>query len=346
MRECKKREVIISGYGPGNNQQASVAIYTIMDKMESEKEIWSSTVVAPSYLCTYKDMCFAIREEEKSGSVLLYKRMDDKYLLQDELLLEGGALCHIAYQPVNQTLYCSFYETGHVAAVKVANYHFQKILNFFQIKAEDKECLTRVHCCTLEPDGTRVFVSNIALDRIYVYESRDGMLSPSRKCEFIQLEKGIGPRHLKFHPIHKYLYLITEYSSEILTFLYKVEGDVPHLELLQRISTLPKDFTGNSTGSTIDISKDGRFLYAANRGADTIAVFEINPQGLLHKIQDTGCLGKCPRHIALTKDDTGLLIANQDSDQVVLVQVDENSGRLSEVVLKIPFYKPSYVEEI
>ncbi len=346
MKDIKKREILVSGYGPGNNNEVSIAMYTMTEHLELQRQEWSDTIVAPTFLCTYQDMCFAIREEKQNGSVLCYQRKDDKYILKDELFLEGGYLCHIVYQPVNKTLYCSFYETGHVAAVKVEHYQFSKVLNFFQIKPEEAFGLTRAHCCALEPDGSRVFTSNIALDRIYIYESKDGILKPDSHCEYLQLEKGIGPRHLKFHPLQNYLYLITEYSNEILTFLYEEENDEPKLTLLQRVTTLPDNFDGMSTGSSMDISKDGRFLYAANRGADTIAVYDINPDGTLNKIQDVSCEGKCPRHISLTKDDYGLMIANQNSDEVVILSADETNGTLSDIVSRIPFFQPAYMEEL
>lgn len=346
MNDNKNREIIVSGYGPGNNNRTSIALYKMTDTLEIDKEVWSNTVTAPSFLCTYKDMCFAIREEEQSGSVLCYKREEDEYILQDELRLDGGALCHIVYQPVNQTLYCSFYETGHIAAVKVEQYHFTKVLNFFQEQTDNMSEWNRVHCCTLEPDGDKVFFSNIALDRIYIYDSKDGALTPNPTCNYVQLEKGVGPRHIKFHPLQNYLYLITEYSNEIFTYLFEREDGQPKLTLLQRISTLPDIFKGTSYGSSIDISKDGHFLYAANRGADTIAVYDINPNGTLRKIQDISCGGNFPRHIALMKDDSCLMIANQKSDHIVLLRVDKNNGILSDVVSKIPFFQPTYVEEL
>ncbi len=346
MKDNKTRELLISGYGPGNNRETSIGLYEMTDGLEFDKVLWEDTVTAPSFLCTYHDICFGIREETGSGALLCFQRQGNKYVLRDELDLKGGTLCHIVYQPVSQVLYGSFYETGHVAAVKVEDFHFTEILNFFQIRPEVPGGLTRAHCSALEPDGTRVFTTNIALDRIYIYDTAEGMLIPNKSCEFVQLEDGIGPRHIKFHPLLNFLYLITEYSNEIYTFLYEKENGWPELKFLQKISTLPEGFSGASTGSGLDISKDGRFLYAANRGADTIAVYDIKPDGLLNKIQDAVCRGNCPRHISLTKDDTGLMIANQISDEVVILRVDENNGMLSEVIARKSFYAPAYVEEL
>lgn len=345
MKENRTREILISGYGPGKNNQKSISLYSLTDRFDVLNEIWSDKKEAPSFLCTYHDICFGIRESEQDGSVLVYRRQDDKYILEDELVLDGGALCHVVYQPKNKTLYCSFYETGHIAAIKVENYHFTEISNFYKIQPAEMNGFSRVHCSALEPDGNSIFVTNIALDRIYIFDTENGALKINSNLNYIQLEKGLGPRHIKFHPIQNYLYLITEYSNEILTLLYEKNQGTSSLKLLQRISTLPNDFKGKSTGSSLDISKDGRFLYAANRGADTIAVFDINPDGTLTKIQDISCGGNIPRHIALTKDDTGLMIANQKSNEVVILDVDMQNGMLSDVIVRIPFFEPSFVEE-
>jgi 6-phosphogluconolactonase len=346
MKDSKKRELLISGYGPEENNKTSIALYELTQNKEVGRKVWEDSLIAPSYLATYRDICFGIQEESGSGSVLCYQRVEEEYVLRDELKLHGGALCHIMYQPADKVLYCSFYETGHVAAVRVEDYHFVKILNFFQILPEQPGELTRAHCAVLEPEGTRVFVTNIALDRIYIYNSAEGELSPDTVLEYIQLEKGVGPRHLKFHPLLNYLYVITEYSNELYVYCYNREDTVIQVKLIQKISTLPEGFYGESSGSALDISKDGRFLYCANRGADTIAVFDITPSGELKKIQDVKCGGRHPRHLALLKDDTGLIVANQHSNEVVIFGVDDNNGSLTGILNRHDFYAPAYAEEV
>lgn len=345
MKE-KDREIIISGYGPGETKEASIGLFELTDALKVEEELWRDRVTAPSFLCTYHEMCFGIKEESNDASVLCYERTDAGFILRDELKLNGDGLCHITYQPKSQVLYCSFYGTGHIAAVKVKDYHFGNVISFIKMNPDEDTELTRAHCSALEPAGTGVLVSNIALDRIYIFESLDGALVPNPYKEYVQLPKGIGPRHLKFHPLLNFLYLITEYSNEIYVFLYEKSESCPNLTLLQTISTISEDFKGESYGSSLDISKDGRFLYAANRGANTISVYDIGTDGLLTKIQETFCGGNWPRHIALTKDDYGLMVCNQYSNEVVVFNVDENKGLLLDITDRRYFYKPAYVEEI
>lgn len=345
MKE-KNREIIISGYGSDVSNETTIGLFSLSDSLEVKNELWKDNVQAPSFLCTYHEMCFAIREANEDASILCYEKTDKGYVLRDERILKGRGLCHITYQPKSQVVFCSFYESGHIAAIKVKDYQFSNVLSFIEMKPNVDSESTRAHCSVFEPAGTGVLVSNIALDRIYIYESLDGALVPNPYCEYIQLPKGIGPRHLKFHPLLNYLYLITEYSNEIYVFLYEKTESCPKLTLLQRISTLSDNFKGESFGSSLDISKDGRFLYAANRGANTIAVYDIGTNGLLTKIQDVSCGGEWPRHIALTSNDYGLMVANQKSNEVVIFHVDENNGTLMDIADRKYFCHPSYVEEV
>lgn len=341
----KQKELLVSGYGPVGGEP-SVKLWEMSDDYKVENTIWREHIKEPSYLCTWKDMCFGIREEKESGSVLCYQRIGETYVLRHELELQGGDLCHILYEPGESVLYCSFYGTGHVAAVKVEDYRFTTILNFFKLPANPESGIARAHCCEKEPQGSYVLFAGIAQDKVFVFQTEGGKILSELPAAEIDLNKDAGPRHLKFHPILNFLYVITEYSNEIYVYLFEKKEGEPLFTRIQVISTLPELFRGVSYGSGLAISKDGRFLYAANRGADSIAVFDINPDGLLTKKQDISCKGEHPRHIALTKDDKCLMIANQKSNQVVFYAVDEMTGRLKDVIQRMDFNNPSYVEEV
>lgn len=341
----EQKELLVSGYGPANGEP-SIVMYGMSDNLTEGKTIWKEYKKEPSYLCTWKDMCFAVREEKESGSILCFQRMGEGYVLRHELQLQGGELCHLLYAPETDVLYCSFYGTGHVAAVKVEDYHFTEVLNFIKLPANPESGISRAHCCEKEPDGSLLLFAGISQDKVFVFETQSGRITSDVPAAEICLEKNAGPRHLKFHPILNYLYVITEYSNEIYAYLYKKEDGRPSFTLIQTVSILPEYFQGESFGSSLAITSDGRFLYAANRGADTIAVFDINPGGILSKKQDISCKGECPRHIALTKDDRCLIIANQKSDKVVLYSADDMTGKLGEVIKRMDFSSPSYVEEV
>ena len=126
-----------------------------------------------------------------------------------------------------------------------------------------------VHYAGLTPDEKYLAAIDLGTDSLTTYEvSEEGKLS---KVHLLPLKAGSGPRHLTFHPNGKFAYLMTEFSSEVIVLSY--HSETGHFTEKQYISTLPVEFKENNQGSAIHISADGRFVYAGNRGHNSIAVF-------------------------------------------------------------------------
>ena len=336
------REIMISGYS--NGMDTSIIKYWVSDDWHEIKEIWQDRIESPSYLSTHQELCFAVSEMKEIANIYCYKKVDTGYSLVDQIAIKGGALCHIYYSPRHKTLYGSFYLTGHVVAVAIEDDKFTGIKNYFRIEPAQNKDITRAHCCAPDLEENRIFVCNIALDRVYVYNIEKGALTENEEFPYLQLEPGEGPRHIKFHPLLDIAYIITEYSNKLITLSYdRVKGI---FKILQTVSTLPEYFLNKSFGASLTFSPDGKYLYASNRGANTIGVFEINREGLLNKLQDFECGGDCPRHIDVTADGRYLMVANQDSGGVAIISISEEGGRLENHVVNIPFHLPAFVVEI
>jgi len=185
------------------------------------------------------------------------------------------------------------------------------------------------HQVVLLPDNKFVFVPDLGLDKILVYhfDPGKGTLSAADP-PFAALEPGSGPRHLAFHPNGRVAYAVNELKSTVAAFSYnKTRGS---FDALQTISTLPKDFSGNSSCAEVAVHQSGRFLYASNRGHDSIAIFEIDrSKGTLRPVEHIPTQGKTPRHFAISPAGDYLFAANQGSDNVVVFRIDRNTGRLS-----------------
>lgn len=117
-------------------------------------------------------------------------------------------------------------------------------------------------------------------------------------------------------------------GSTVLAFDYDpVTGA---LAMRQMLSTLPADFTGASSGAEIRLHPSGRYLYASNRGHDSIAGFAVDPAtGRLSLIAITPCGGKTPRNFSLSPDGGWLVCANQNSNSLSVFRVDASTGRLT-----------------
>ena len=102
------------------------------------------------------------------------------------------------------------------------------------------------------------------------------------------------------------------------------------LEPRQSISTLPQDFQGSNTAAEIRVHPSGKFLYASNRGHDSIAAFAIESTGRLRLVGHFPAQGKTPRHFAFDPGGSRLWVANQDSSNIVGFTIDPVSGKLTE----------------
>jgi len=193
------------------------------------------------------------------------------------------------------------------------------------------------HSVYVSLDNRFVIACDLGLDKILVYrlDATKGTLTPNDP-PYASVNPGAGPRHLAFSPGGKFVYVVNELQSSISAFSYDAQKGVLHR--LQTISTLPSDFKGDNTGAEIGVSPSGKFLYASNRGHDSIAVFAIDAgRGILTPIEHVSTQGKTPRNFAIDLTGAYLFVGNQDSDNIVVFHVDSKSGRLKRTgqVLKV-----------
>ena len=184
------------------------------------------------------------------------------------------------------------------------------------------------HAIVLDPTNRFALVPDLGVDRLYVYRFNqgNGSLQPNDP-PFAAIAPGSGPRHVRFHPNGRWVYLINEMASTIIAFRW----DAAHggLAPFQTISTLPADFAGVSTCAELEIHPNGRFLYGSNRGHDSLAVFAINAEsGRLDLVEHVPSGGKTPRNFAFDPSGRWIVLTNQDSNNAVVFRVVAETGRL------------------
>ncbi len=144
--------------------------------------------------------------------------------------------------------------------------------------------------------------------------------------QHLQMALGNGPRHLTFHPNKKWIYVLNELSSTV-TIVHK--NDKGKYEKGASISTLPDNFEELNTGADIHISSDGKFLYASNRGHNSIVIYQVNKlDGSLALISHESIKGDAPRNFSLSPDENYLLVANQLTNNIVSFKRDKTTGLL------------------
>jgi 6-phosphogluconolactonase (cycloisomerase 2 family) len=143
----------------------------------------------------------------------------------------------------------------------------------------------------------------------------------------VAARSGSAPRHVVLHPAGRYAHVVNELDSTVTT--YRFDEDRGTLEPIQVIPTIPTTFTGNNTGAEIAVTRSGRFVYASNRGHNSIAMFAVEKSGALFHVGWESTLGRTPRFIALDPSENFLYAANQGSNNIVAFRVNQSSGALS-----------------
>lgn len=185
------------------------------------------------------------------------------------------------------------------------------------------------HCVRTGPDDRHALIADLGIDKVVVYglDPESGRLDPNANGS-ASVPAGHGPRMLDFHPNGRVLYLLNELTSTIVALSYDSESG--GLEPIHTVSTLPDGWRGDSTAAHLVVHPGGRFLYASNRGHDSIAIFDMLADGRLSPIGHVQSGGRTPRAFALSPDGRFLLAANQHSGTVVTFSIDPGTGRIAE----------------
>lgn len=182
------------------------------------------------------------------------------------------------------------------------------------------------HSAIFSPDNRFVIVADLGLDElvIYPFNATNGTLGAPHA---LKTQPGAGPRYMVFGPRGQVLYLVTEMESTIIAYSYNAAGGT--LRELQTVSTLAADFKGKNTAAEIAISPSGQYIYASNRGDNSIVLFARDEKtGALKVVGLTPTDGKTPRNFVLDPTGNWLLVANKDSDNLVVLRIDQKNGRL------------------
>lgn len=186
-----------------------------------------------------------------------------------------------------------------------------------------------VHSTVFSPAGDFLFTPDLGTDKVMIYKFNPNSKKPLSPATppYVAVAAGNGPRHFTFHPSEKFAYLMQELSGTVGVFRYS-NGK---LTLLEDVPTHPADYKGNIGSADIHVSPDGKFLYASNRGDEnTITIFSINPAtGKLKLKGYQSTLGKTPRNFIIDPTGNYLLVANQNTDNIVIFKRSKQTGLLT-----------------
>jgi len=261
-----------------------------------------------------------------------------KLSLLNEVASRGANPCYIAFDKTGKFALVANYSGGSVAVFPVRDDgHMGESSAFVQhagssINKERQEG-PHAHWIETTPDNRFAIAADLGLDELLLYrfdadpKTKPGSLI-ANDPPYAKLDPGAGPRHLAFHPNGEFAYAVNELQSSITAFSY--DANRGELHKLKTVSTLPKSFSGSNDTAEIKVHPSGKFLFASNRGHDSIAVFSIDSHtGTLTFVDHFPTQGKTPRNFEIDPTGKLLFVANQDTNNIVVFRIDPNSGRLT-----------------
>jgi 6-phosphogluconolactonase len=248
----------------------------------------------------------------------------------------GGAPCHLTVDPGGRFVLVAKYAGGSVAVLPIgqggrlgAPAHV--VEHSGSSAHPERQRKPHAHWVGLDPTTRFVLVSDLGTDEVVIYRLDDGSgrLSP-HEPRAADLPAGAGPRHVAFHPTSSVAYVVTELRSGVTVFDW--DAAAGRLRAIQSVPVLPDDFSGENKPAEVAVHPSGRFVYASNRGHDSLAIFRVDEaSGRLTPSGHVQSGGAAPRHFAIDPTGQCLVVANQKSNTLAVFRIDADTGGLQPI---------------
>ena len=345
--------LIIGTYSSPNND----GIFVYKFNSVTGEPVFVSSIKAsnPSFLTVSPNQKFIYAVNENADSTRFtvtgyitafsFDKINGKLSFINKQESGGKHPCYVTIDKTGKWVIAGNYSSGSLAVLPVkANGGLDSAVQVIQHEGhsvvEGRQDDPHVHATVLSRDNKILYVPDLGLDKLMIYKfnNKTGKLTDA-PMPFAMTEPGTGPRHFDIHPNNKYAYLMEELTGTVSVFEIYKDGS---LESIQNISSLPRDFDGDIGSADIHVSPDGKFLYASNRGeSNTIGIFKINPStGLLTWVDHQSTLGKTPRNFNFDPTGNFLLVANQNTNDIVIFKRDKTTGLLTDTGKKIDVRSP------
>jgi 6-phosphogluconolactonase len=302
----------------------------------------ASMALNPSYLCTASSRMYLYAAAETSdyqglptGAVASYGiKKDGTLQFINQKPSKGTSPCHVSVNRRTSLVIVSNYASGVVTVFPVGadgalGDPRQVITYSGSGPNSERQKGPHAHCFLFDRKEKYAFACDLGTDRVMAYRFNRNAEEPLKSAEvpWFQTAPGAGPRHMVFNAAGDRAYLLNEIDSTLDVLKYDpVRGS---FEKLQGFSTLPSSTNTTSTSAAIRMSPKGDFVYASNRGHNSIAIFKVKKEGGSGKLEFSGILptyGKTPRDFNIDPSGNILLVPHQDSDNLVVFKIDQKSG--------------------
>jgi 6-phosphogluconolactonase len=301
--------------------------------LQAEVASPSFVAVSPSHKFLYA-MTERETRRDGTGSVSSYAidPANGALKLINRVPAHGNISGHLAVDASGKWLLVANYGSGSVAAFALsADGSIGEMTDFKQHAGSSvnprRQTEPHPHEVIMSPDNRFLLVPDLGLDKVFVY-ALDVATGKLTLASTTDTRPGFGPRHMLFGKGGKFAYVLGEMASAVAVMSY--DKKTAKLTLVENIDTIPPQLTVENNTAELALSNDGLFLYATNRGHDSVTVFKVNAaNGKLTTVQNIPTQGRIPRGMSLDPDGTHLLTGNQNSDTITIFDRDPKTGKLT-----------------
>ena len=243
----------------------------------------------------------------------------------------GAGTTFLAFDAASSTLLTANFGAGSVGALTVKpDGSLGDLVSTIKATGSGphrRQTSPHAHSVSLDSTGRYALVADLGADRIFVYRFDRTNHKLSEDSAFAT-PSGSGPRRALFGASGRFVYALNELTAEVMVLRW----DAPRLSTVQTLPLSSADFQGTKSASEIAVSHDGRFVYVANRGENTLMVFSVNAgTGELTLVQRLPSGGEAPWAFDLHPSGKWLLVANYRSNRLNLFSMDAATGQLKDI---------------
>lgn len=292
-------------------------------------------LVNPSYLTLNRagNVLYSVHGDQSEVSAFAVERHSGHLRFLNTRSTQGRNPVHLTLDPSEKWLIVTNHIGASLAVLPIeGDGHLGELCQLLELSGEPgphrvEQPHAKPHLCLFDPSGRHLIVPDKGLNKVFSFRFEGGRLSPA-SLPSVNTRETAGPRHLVFHPTATAAWVVNELDSTVTT--YGFDPDTARLTPRQILSALPACYTGDSRAAGIQVDTQGHFVYASNRGYDSIAVFAVDPHdATLRFIEATPSGGRTPRFFTLTPNGHFLFALNEDSDSIAAFAVDPDHGTLT-----------------
>jgi 6-phosphogluconolactonase len=273
-------------------------------------------------------------ESKPTGEVASFRIVDGKLQSISARNSAGVGTCHVAVDATGRMLLSADYMGASAASFRIEDGKLSEVVwteHYTQHGPNaDRQEKAHAHFASFSPDNRFAYINDLGGDSIHIYRA-DPATAQMTAAGTYRGVPGSGARTLHFHPNGRTAYCMNELVSTVdVLDWHKTDGS---LTLVDRIELLPSDYHGPTRGCDTVITRDGRFVYFANRDDNFLYAFQADAKtGKLTPMRRSNCGGKTPRNFTLDPTERWMLVANQDSNSISVFARHPETGELSDEV--------------